>query len=767
MVELQRRTTVLNEDSLLKFCNLLKSHQLLTESELVMLQSDTVLLAEKLTKLETVINCQLGHNHWSIDVILNHNEAKLLEAWINKSPLVLVRRELRKNYTAMGNQPDKDNGWLWGELVYPLGYMNVVKIDSRKKDAQQFSVEEVNNLATITKWRTLILGASGIGKTSFVWKLTMEWAKERILGYFLAIFYININKNGRFAETIDALLGDTKHLQSKIHASRKILFILDGWDDKSGSRWDLVVSSKFPQASVMITAQTTFLPWLSTLKWDYVYKVKGMLGYYQISGQVKHYEILTDKEVRSLLSHPLVEDIVMKFLQEKANPKYLAKLVHEIIRGITRRYLLFHNKSVNSLTVEFPDCLNNDSFRKLCKMAFYNMSGGCSIRVNAVERCSTDTFGLADILNTVAGSTLYTFHHKATQSFLAAIFMTQLNKEVLKLYYDNENFRFAWYFYGYLTSEKHDAFVVQHYTSSVPFYLLGAVNNPSVAINDVLSSTDIKFVDKKVSSACLYSIGEMIACSNVKWSLTFVRCDIHPNALEVFQGSLQCAAENASISKLVIQDINTSTHVLLELAKTQPILEELVVQHKQSSSTFFSFRRNDTFSSIISQQQANLKVLSLVNVSLGLDGAQQIANGLQADTGQSTRALKKITLKKNKLGPKGTKALVNSLQVCTLLTELSISYNDASDSGADAIAEYIASNQALETLVVIDNTISVKGSQVIVEALKQNMTVTDVTLHQNHKGSLSCKGSAEWTIHEARRLRHNKGCKDIQLHYNE
>ena len=760
----QNETTALDEESLLKFCDLLKKHQLLAANELEILQDDSILLLEKISKLRTVFSDQLGFDNHPIDVILNYNENQLLEAWNDRRPLALVRKELRKYYTAIGNQPDKDTGWLWSEQTFPMGRMHVVRMDSEKTDTKHFSVEEVNRLATASKWRILVLGAPGIGKTSFVWKLTKEWAKGRILEFFLAVFYIDIYTNSRLADVLDMLLGEMKDLQTKIQSSRKVLFILDGWNDKSGARWDLIVSSKFPQASIVITAQTTFLPWLSTAKWDHVYKVKGLLGYYQTTEKIKHYEILTEKEARSLLSQPMVEDTTIKFLQQGNNGKTIAKLVHEIIRGITKRHLLCYNKKENRFTVELPECLTNECFIKLCKMAFHNMSGGCSIRVNSTEKCYT--FGLVDILHTVGGSTLYTFNHKVIQSFLAAIFMTQLDKEALKLNLGNQEFRLLWYFHGYLTSERQHTLSTQHYTSSISYYLLGT-SNPSTILTNVLPSTEINFKDEKVDPSCLYSVGQMMASSNARWSLSVIRCDIYPKGLALLLKSLQSAAENVSINKLVVQDVSTPTHMLLELAREQPILEELTIQHKHPSPNFISFTRNDILLSILSQQRDNLHILSLVNVSLGLDGAQQIANGLQPDTKQCTHALKQITLKRNNLGPTGTEVLARTLQSCKRLTKLCISYNDVRDTGAYAIADYIGYTKVLEALAVVDDTLTVKGSRTIAEALKENTTIIDVTLHRASTGRLGHSESVELTMQEVSELRHKIGYKDVKLHYNE
>ena len=758
-----------NEQCLIKFCDLLKTHQLLTISELELLLSDTTLLPEKISKLKIALSDQLGINDCSISLMLSFNESQLLKECYEKSPLALVKRQLIKHYTMIGSQPDKDSGWLWGEKAIPLGCMHVVRIDSEKEDVKHFSVEEVNNFATTSKWRILVLGAPGIGKTSFVWKLTREWSNGRILGYFLAVFYINIYSNSRLSDTLDVLLGELTHLQSKIRYSQRILFILDGWNNKSGARWDLVVSSKFPQASVMITAQTTFLPWLSTAKWDRVYKVKGMLGYYRISGKIKHCEILTDKEMKSLLNQPIVEDITLKFLQEK-NEKTMAKLVHEIIRGIIKRNLLYYNKNAYSLTVELPTCLTNTYFNKLCNLAFHNLAGGCSIRVSSTEKCSAETFGLVDILHTVGGSFLYTFNHKVIQSFLAAIFMTQMSKEVVELSLGNPEFRLVWYFYGYLTSERHDVLSIQHYTNCMLYYLLG-ISNPSVSgdtsVTNAPSSTTVKFKDEKVDTSCLYAIGQILACSNARWSLSFVRCDIHPKGLELLLKSLQFTTENVSINKLVIQDVAAPSHLLLELTRKQPILEELTIQHKQPSPNFISFRRNDIFLSILSQQVDNLQNLSLVNVSLGLDGAQQIAKGLQAGTKQCMNVLKQITLKGNNLGPTGTEVLAKTLHFCECLTKLCISYNDVKDIGAYAIAEYIACTKLLEALAVVDNTLTVEGSRAIAEALKENTTIIDVTLHRASMGRLDHRESVQLTMQEVSKLRHLTGYQDVQLHYNE
>lgn len=282
--------------------------------------------------------------------------------------------------------------------------------------------------------------------------------------------------------------------------------------------------------------------------------------------------------------------------------------------------------------------------------------------------------------------------------------MTQLNKEVLELNFDNYHFRLVWYFYGYLTSKRQDILKTEYHINFTPYYLLGA-NNFSTAVTDVVQSTEINFKDKKVTPSCLYSVGQMMSFSITMWSLSFIQCDIHLQALELLMKSLQSAAENVSINKLTIKDLHTHTHDLLVLASKQPILEQLIVQHKHPSPSFISFRRNDILLSIMHRQHDNLQTLSLINVSLGFDGAQQIASGLQPDC---TNMLKQIILKRNNLGPEGIEVLARSLQNCKLLTKLCISYNNVKDSGAYVIADYITSTKLLEALEVVDNTLSTR-----------------------------------------------------------
>ena len=123
-----------DEQCLVKFCNLLKIHQLLTISELELLKSDTTFLPEKISKFEIVLSDQLGINNCPISLI-SYNENQLLK----ESPLALVRSQLIKYYKMVGSQPDRDSGWLWGEKTIPLGCMHVVRIDLEKRHEALFS----------------------------------------------------------------------------------------------------------------------------------------------------------------------------------------------------------------------------------------------------------------------------------------------------------------------------------------------------------------------------------------------------------------------------------------------------------------------------------------------------------------------------------------------------------------------------------------------------------------------------------------------------
>jgi len=760
----------INEESMLNFCYLLQGQQLLTKSELDFLMDRAVPWLVRLKQLNKVLNNLLGPEHPSIGTLVKYSVSKLgclVEAWKATKTLRVIGKELQEKYNTTGDQPEEKNGtWLWSGPVFSLGHMYVVKMTADKKQTQQFSVEELNNMF---KWRALLIGGPGIGKTSFVWKLTQEWAKGNVLENFLAVFYINI-KDKYIDDTSDiegTLLGEMKHMHNQIQTSQQVLFILDGFDHKSKTRWDLLVAKNFPHSSLLITAQTMSLPHLSSLQWHFIYKMKGMFGHPEISNKIQHDNVLTEKEASSLFSLPIVMDVTAKVLYKQTcdTKTTVAKLLHEIIRGIIKRHLRVNVKDIGDVDMESHEFLNNQVFNGLCKMAFHYVPGSCSVKMRTTEGF-VETFGLADP-STVNNTMLYTFYHKVLQSFLAAVHMAGTGEDSLETLTTNPHYQLAWYFYGYLNP----TYKISSQFITMPYYILGA--NSTLAYKyatENLQSTHVTLKEKKVTRSCLYTLGQLMAHTlNTRWSLEFLHCDIQPQALASLRNCLS-PAKTVSISKLVFIENGTSqycTDSFMELVRKQHVIEQLVISHNDASPHFTCYRRNDILLTILLHQQEHLEVLKLVNVALGLDGVLNMLNGLKMAIKQYTFALREVTLERNNLGPKGIQELTTGLPLCTQLTKLTIKYNNIEDIGAETIAKYIANNTLLETLVIIDDSITIKGSRHIAQALKQNVTVTDIKLHKTAKGSLNNKDSVEWIIHEARRFRDQRNCKDITLQYGE
>jgi len=769
--ELEQQEEILNEEGMLNFCYLLQGQQLLTKSELGLLLDRATPWLNRLEQLNGVLENLLGPDHPPIGILVKYSVSKLsclVEAWKATETLKVIGKELQEKYSTIGDQPEGENStWLWSGQVFSVGQMYVVKMATDKKQTQQFSVEELNNMS---KWRALLIGGPGIGKTSFVWKLTQEWVKGNVLESFLALFYINI-KDKYIDETSDieaTLLNEMKHMYNQIQTSQQVLFILDGFNHKSKTRWDLLVSKKFPHASLLITAHTISLPHLSSLKWHFVYKMKGMLGHPEISDRIQHDKVLTEKEASSLFSLPIVMDITAKVLFEQTSDAKttVAKLVHEIIRGIIKRHLKVDGKDIGNVDMEGHEFLNNQVFNRLCRMAFHYVPGSCSVKITPTE-CFVETFGLADPMITVNNTMLYTFYHKVLQSFLAAVHMAGPGKDSLETLTTNPHYQLAWYFYGYLnpTYKPSPQFITMQY------YVLGANNGLAYKYaTESLQSTRVTLKDKKVTCSFLYTLGQLMAhAQNTRWFLEFLHCDIQPKALVSLKTCLS-EAKTVSISKMTFIENGTSqycTDTFMELVRKQRVIEQLVISHNKPSPNFTCFRRNDIFLTILLHQQEHLQVLTLVNIALGLDGVLNMLNGIKMAIKQYTFALREITLERNNLGPTGIQELTSGLPLCTQLTKLTIKYNNIEDIGAEMIAKYVGNNTLLETLAIIDSSITIKGSRHIAEALKHNVTVVDIKLHKTVKGSLNNKDSIEWIIHEARRFRDQRNCKDITLHYGE
>lgn len=127
--------------------------------------------------------------------------------------------------------------------------------------------------------------------------------------------------------------------------------------------------------------------------------------------------------------------------------------------------------------------------------------------------------------------------------------------------------------------------------------------------------------------------------------------------------------------------------------------------------------------------KTNVKVLSLYNSFIGVEGGKAIAKALQSNSTMTT-----LDLSGNFIGDEGAKAIAKALELNTTLTELILWSNTIRNQGATAIAKALESNCTLVSLCLGWNCIGAEGHKAIAKALKSNSTLTTLDLSSNTIG---------------------------------
>eukprot|EP00984_Skeletonema_dohrnii_P008654 scaffold3211_cov91-Skeletonema_dohrnii-CCMP3373.AAC.7 len=93
-----------------------------------------------------------------------------------------------------------------------------------------------------------------------------------------------------------------------------------------------------------------------------------------------------------------------------------------------------------------------------------------------------------------------------------------------------------------------------------------------------------------------------------------------------------------------------------------------------------------------------------------------------------------LDLLDNKIGKEGAIALAEALKENTTLTTLTLGWNGIDKEGAIALAEALKENTTLTALKLENNFIDNEGAIALAEALKENTTLTSLNLEYNEIG---------------------------------
>jgi Leucine Rich repeat len=127
------------------------------------------------------------------------------------------------------------------------------------------------------------------------------------------------------------------------------------------------------------------------------------------------------------------------------------------------------------------------------------------------------------------------------------------------------------------------------------------------------------------------------------------------------------------------------------------------------------------------EMETKLRYLILSGNNIGLEGARELANGLN-----NNRSLRHLDLSGNCLKDSGACYILNATTDNVSLVYLDLSFNEITDDCVAAIAALLRSNRTLRCLRLSDNLISNSGADIMFEALRDNTTLQELEMEGNN-----------------------------------
>ncbi|CAF1568788.1 unnamed protein product [Adineta ricciae] len=290
---------------------------------------------------------------------------------------------------------------------------------------------------------------------------------------------------------------------------------------------------------------------------------------------------------------------------------------------------------------------------------------------------------------------------------------------------------------------------------------LSLYNNPGsfcVIVNDMMSFKRDKSVssfyvsDHKLDDQGIQLIGNLLKTDTTLSSLTLRGSEIGDREIQYLATALLD---------------NTVNNIHLTLDELD--LERNLIGDQGAQYLGKAFEKNN-----------RLVELNLSENRIGDQGALYLANTFKKNT-----RLTKLDLSKNRIGNQGAQYLNDAFEKSTALidldldenpgsfcatvsalislknnktiTRISLSDNQIGDQGAQRLADFIKNNTSLTDLWLDNNRIGDQGAQYLLNALANNKTLTTLKLYGN-------PSSLCWALDAAISIRHDEKCTRVYLH---
>ncbi|SMN02303.1 hypothetical protein SPONN_803 [uncultured Candidatus Thioglobus sp.] len=598
----------------------------------------------------------------------------------------------------------------------------------------------------------LIEGRPGCGKTTFVHKITHDWAKKRnaVIRLVLLVSLRVLNKLNKPHLDLQDILNlfpfknaeVTKQLLEERNG-KNVCFIFDGLeefsppDGKNSVVFNIIYKNYLTESAIIVASRPAATAELR----NRANKVIEVLGFpnEQILKYFDCYPFSDSSKAKDLKvylsSHPNI--LHMCYLPiHAAMVGFLFEVTGKVPTTETEIYTHFtrftilrslsKNRAISDIDIQNLSEKDEKLFSQICKLALemtisnkqvlrqdeaesYFLSskhGDISLGLITVDR-TADLYGFKDI---------YTFLHLTFQEYLAAKYISTLSgEEQLKLieeHGDKNHMLVVWKFYCGLvefTSEnKKFKLILDKTPQNILFHTQCAYESQQSLSCTQLSSS-FAFSNKYLTIPDCTAIGYALGKSVSATELSIVKCNLSDEAVNALLLQLNGNHHSLQSLRFHLMEYDDSRH-LNHLLFNLPSLRKLSINFKRVS---------------ISHQALadHLRLCTNIEEVDFSDNMLHDTSAIVLVTGLSCDKLERINIQRNRIC--NSHAIADICRKSANLIYLDISENILGDSGAKTLASGLMSCRKFERIRICTNGISVKGALDIFTSIRQRNLKTN------------------------------------------